>query len=75
MHRNVNAVGGVLPDLVAQGAHRHPEHAGGAGAIAAAAFDGVPQFAPIAGTTLKYALNAPMPVIATVEPGSVIVFL
>ena len=31
----------------------------------AATYDGAPQFAPIAGTTLKYALNAPMPVIAT----------
>ncbi len=30
-----------------------------------ASFDGAPQFAPIAGTTLTYALNAPMPVIAT----------
>jgi hypothetical protein len=30
-----------------------------------ATFDGAPQFAPITGTTLKYALNAPMPVIAT----------
>ena len=30
-----------------------------------ATFDGAPQFAPIAGTTLTYALNAPMRVIAT----------
>ncbi len=30
-----------------------------------ATFDGAPKLAPIAGTTLTYALNAPMPVIAT----------
>src|SRR6202045_398676 len=37
MRRHVDSVGRILPDLVAQGAYGHPEHARGAGPVSVAA--------------------------------------